>query len=122
MSITIGNDIIEIERITNIMKRYGNHFLDRVFTVKEQAYCAMKPQCFAGRYAAKEAIVKALGTGIGALVSWHDIEILNNENGKPIVFFSEKTKKNFNNPNIEISISHCRKYASAVAIMVNEKK
>ena len=118
MSITIGNDIIEIERIKDIMDRYGSHFLDRIFTSKEQDYCAMKPQSFAGRYAAKEAIVKALGTGIGALISWHDMEILNDENGKPLVFFSEKVKKKFNSFNIDISISHCRKYASAVAIVI----
>ena len=121
MSTTIGNDIIEIKRIKDIMDRYGSHFLNRIFTAKEQNYCAMKPQCFAGRYAAKEAIVKALGTGIGALISWHDMEILNNESGKPFVFFSEKVKENFNNFNIDISISHCRKYASAVAIVFKEQ-
>lgn len=71
---------------------------------------------FAGRFAAKEAIAKALGTGFGAEVAWHDIEILGNELGKPEVYLSEAAKKRFKNPRILVSISHSTSHATAVAL------
>ena len=121
MKITIGNDIIEISRIESLIERYEDHFLKRVFTEKECLNCSerkYKASYFAGRFAAKEAIVKALGTGIGSLVQWHDLEILNNDKGKPIVFVSDKVKDNFGELSLEISISHCKEYASAVALCI----
>jgi holo-[acyl-carrier protein] synthase len=116
--ITVGNDIIEIKRISDLIEKHDKHFLNKVFSDKEQAYCARRANSYAGRYAAKEAIVKALGTGIGKEISWHDMEILNDDRGKPIVFLSDKVNTHFGNPEIEISISHCREYASAVAIII----
>lgn len=115
----LGNDIIEIERVREGISQHGQRFLDRLFTPKEQAYCkthADPTPSFAGRFAAKEAITKALGCGIGAKVSWLDIEILANEDGQPHVTFSEGLKQRFNNPTILLSISHCKTYATAVAI------
>ena len=115
----IGNDIIEIERIRTSIERHGLHFLNRIFTQKEQDYCYKFKDAvphFAGRFAAKEAIAKALGTGLGLRFSWHDVEVLGNEHGKPVVHFSEKAKKHFKNPHILISISHCTTYAAAVAL------
>lgn len=118
----LGNDIIEIERIRLSIERHGQHFLNRLFTQKEQDYCyKFKDPVphFAGRFAAKEAIAKALGTGFGAEVSWHDIEILGNEHGKPIVHLTEAVKKRFNNPRILVSISHSTSHATAVALWAN---
>ncbi|OGN56896.1 MAG: holo-[acyl-carrier-protein] synthase [Chlamydiae bacterium RIFCSPHIGHO2_12_FULL_44_59] len=115
----IGNDILEIARMQKSIERQGKPLLNRLFTAKEQAYCAkynQKEKRFAGRFAAKEAIAKALGTGIGKKLSWHDIEILADTQGKPIVHFSEKAKKQFHNPLMLISISHSDAYATAIAI------
>lgn len=115
----LGNDIIEIERIRLSIERHGQHFLNRLFTQNEQDYCyKFKDPVphFAGRFAAKEAIAKALGTGFGAEVSWHDIEILGDERGKPMVHLSGTAKNRFNNPRILISISHSTSHATAVAL------
>jgi len=115
----LGNDIIEIDRMRQSIDRHGLHFLNRLFTQREQDYCyKFKDPVphFAGRFAAKESIVKALGTGFGAQVSWHDIEVLNDELGKPIVTLTPTLQKQFNNPTILVSISHSSTHATAVAI------
>lgn len=116
----LGNDIIEIERVEAALKRHEERFLNRLFTQKEQEYC-LKHRRFllhlAGRFAAKEAIAKALGTGFGAQLNWLDIEILNDLAGKPYVTLSPAATQKFNNPQILISISHCHHYATAVAIV-----
>lgn len=116
----IGNDIVEIDRIARAIEKYGAHFLDRIFTMQEQSYCKRYQEQaavhFAGRFCAKEAISKALGVGIGKIVNWHDMEILNDEKGKPCVILSSSAKCYFENPHLLLSISHCRKYALATAI------
>jgi len=117
----VGNDIIEISRIQNVIKRHGKRFLDKVFTQKEQQYCLKHKESerhFAGRFAAKEAIVKALGCGLKEGISWLDFEILNDAAGKPILHLSPLIQKRFNNPEVLLSISHCKSYATAVAIWV----
>ena len=116
----VGTDIIEIDRIEKIFNRYGQKFLDRMFTESEQEYCLKyhNPiQHYAGRFAAKEALVKALGTGIRKDVSWIDIEILNDKLGKPQVYLSPGVRSLFSDPTVHISISHSKKYATAVAIV-----
>lgn len=116
----IGNDIIEIERIKQSIEKYGDRFLDKLFTAREKEYCLRYADCerqFAGRFAAKEAIVKALGTGFTKEVGWKDIEIVNNERGKPLVFLSQKVLKSFGHLKVEVSISHCKQYATAVALI-----
>lgn len=113
----IGTDIIEVERIRQSIERHGQHFLNRIFTQAEQDYCyKFKDPVlhFAGRFAAKEALAKALGTGFGAELSWHDIAILGN--GKPEVWLSEAAKKRFKDPHLLISISHTASHATAVAL------
>ncbi|HSX10859.1 MAG TPA: holo-ACP synthase [Chlamydiales bacterium] len=115
----LGNDIIEIERIRQSIERHGQHFLNRIFTHREQDYCyKFKDPVphFAGRFAAKEAIAKAFGTGFGAELSWHDVEILGDDAGKPVVHLSEAAKKKFNQPHILVSISHSTSHATAVAL------
>lgn len=117
----IGNDIIEISRIRASILRHKQHFLDRVFTSREQEYCLRHKDAapyFAGRFAAKEAVVKALGTGFRDGISLTDIEILNNSQGKPQVTLSASLALRFGFPNVLISISHCREYATAVAFIL----
>jgi holo-[acyl-carrier protein] synthase len=117
----LGNDIVEIKRVRGSIERHGLHFINRLFSQKEQDYCYRfqdPAPHFAGRFAGKEAIAKALGTGFGASLSWHDIEILNNELGKPVVHLSDTVRKNHNNIQILLSISHSEDYATAVAIAV----
>jgi holo-[acyl-carrier protein] synthase len=116
----LGTDIIEIGRIEKVITRYGQKFLDRIFTQKEQEYCSkhkMSARHYAGRFAAKEAIAKALGTGISKDIGWTDIEIVNDSQGKPHVKFSSRIIDNFDDPQCLLSISHCKEYASAVAIL-----
>lgn len=119
--IGLGNDIIEIGRIRKSVDHHGHRLISRLFTIKEQDYCFKHndpiPR-FAGRFAAKEAIVKALGTGFGKHVGWQDIEILNNESGRPFVRFSENVNNHFKNPEMLLSISHCELYAIATAIWI----
>lgn len=117
----LGNDIIEIERVRKGFEDHGRPFLDRLFTPKEQEYCQIHSDPFpryAGRFAAKEAIVKALGCGFGAEAGWHDIEIISDQKGKPIVHLSGELKNRFDHPEILVTISHCKEYATAVAIWV----
>jgi len=115
----IGSDIIEIERIKRSISKHGQKFLEKLFTAKEIDYCLqhkLLQRHFAGRFAAKEAIAKALGTGIGKHLEWQDIEILNNTLGKPEVFLSKKAYQAFDHPKLLLSISHCKLYATATAI------
>lgn len=115
----IGNDIIEIERIKDSIDRHGYRLMSRLFTIKEQDYCLKHKDPvphFAGRFAAKEAVVKALGTGFGEHASWLDIEILNDPAGKPHVHFSPKLQERLKKTALQISISHCKLYVTAVAI------
>jgi len=117
----LGNDIIEVDRIRQAIDRQGQRFLDRLFTEREQAYCQKHSESerhFAGRWAAKEAIAKALGSGFGENASWLDIEIVNNDKGKPVVSLSPGLIARSGEMTVELSISHCRDYATAVAVIV----
>lgn len=115
----IGNDIIEVQRVRKSIERYGERLLDKLLTSREKSYCLefRDPAArIAGRFAAKEAVVKALGCGFGENAAWLDIEILNNGDGKPEVHLADPLARRFNNPKMLISISHCKLFATAVAI------
>jgi len=115
----LGHDMIEISRVQRLIERYGQKFLDRLFTPEEQAYCLSKrAERVAGRFAAKEAVSKALGTGFREEVTWKGISILPGNDGQPVVTLSDDIMKRFDDPQISLSISHCKEYASAVAILV----
>ncbi len=123
MILGIGNDIVEIDRIKAILTRYPQRFLNRIFTPHEQDYCLKRKEPalhLAARFAAKEAVVKALGTGFSQGLSWLDIEVRNDSKGKPIVFFSSLAKELFGDLTLHISISHCHQYATAFAIWTRE--
>lgn len=118
----IGNDIIEIDRIRKTIKKHGPHFHKKIFTEQELEYCLSHQDPaipLAGRFSAKEAIAKALGTGFGKDVSWLDISIVNDEKGRPYPLFTNAFNEVFQKPKILISISHTKIYATAVAIWVD---
>jgi len=117
----IGNDIIEIERIRKSIDTHGYRLIARLFSTKEQDYCLKYKDPvphFAGRFSAKEAVVKALGTGFGEHASWLDIEICNDPLGKPFVKLSPTLQKKTKDSQILISISHCELYVTAFAVWV----
>jgi len=112
MILGIGIDTIEIDRFASALKRQGFRFLKRLFTERELRNCSdnlsqHEITRFAARFSAKEAITKALGTGFRG-IDWHDIEIFNNDLGKPEVFLSEKLKARFDTPHLVLSISHSK--------------
>jgi holo-[acyl-carrier protein] synthase len=117
----VGTDIIEIQRIKEAIARHGAPFLDRLFTEKEREYCRRYKEAtshFAGRFAAKEAILKACGMGLHQKIAWLEIEILNDERGKPEVHLPLRLKQELSVSHIFLSISHCDAYATATAIAV----
>ncbi len=117
----IGCDIIEVERIQKAIESQGKPFLDRLFTPQEQAYCTRFKNSysrFAGRFAAKEAIVKALKCGIGEKISWLDIDIISPENESPEVVLTPQALQTFPNIKIHLSISHTEIYALAFATVL----
>ncbi len=118
----IGNDIIEIKRIENAVKKES--FVKKVFTEKEIEYIISRggrAETYAGKFSAKEAVSKALGTGVRGF-SPNDIEILNNELGKPYVIFKNSIEDFNNKYFVEISISHCKEYATATAIIFKKSE
>ncbi len=120
--LTTGVDIIEIPRIKQVLDRYGQRFLKRVFTPDEIAYCRGRAPNLAGRFAAKEATMKALGTGVRG-VSWKDIEVVRAESGAPSVKLHGRAAKRAERlavGEISLSISHSREYA--VAFVVTQQK
>ena len=117
----IGIDLIETERIESAYKEHGEPFLNKLFTAREKKYCFSCKNPYprlAGRFAAKEAISKALGTGFGSQLSWKDLEILPDDNGRPEVILSDEVKKNLSNFEVKLSISHTNNYATAVAVIL----
>lgn len=111
----LGCDIIEIERIEQSILKFGESFLKHILSENEIALYnkrGQKAEFAAGRFAAKEAVSKALGTGIGRGYSFTDIEILPDELGKPYVYLKNQKKEN-----MEVSISHSRMNAIAVCVI-----
>src|SRR5256885_14933210 len=109
----VGTDIIEIKRIQEAISCHGERFLNRIFTDQEKNYCLRykeSAQHFAGRFAAKEAILKALGTGQSPDATWKEIEIINDSQGKPEVYLSQRLKQTLSVQHIFLSISHCDTY------------
>jgi holo-[acyl-carrier protein] synthase len=124
MIIGIGIDIIEISRIRESIDRFGDHFLNKIYTQNELDYCLAKHnkyQHLAARFAAKEAIYKALSSNWEKDANWKSIEITNEQNGLPIVTFSGKLKAYLSyDKDIKISISHSENYVTSVAIIFNK--
>ena len=122
MKITCGTDIIEIERIKECIDELKETFINKIYTEKEKEYCESKKmakyQHYAARFAAKEAIFKAISCELKDKyeITWQNAEIVNDENGRPKVNFINKQIENLES--IEISISHCKEYAVANVIVI----
>ena len=111
----VGVDIIEIERIERTLAKFGPRFLRRVYTDLEAAFCRGRTSELAARFAAKEAVMKALGTGARG-VAWREIEVLPNHRGKPLVYLhgrAQKRAERIGLNEIDISLSHSRDFAVA---------
>lgn len=129
MGVQCGVDIVEIERIKKSIESLGDSFRNRVFTVSEIEYCenrkAARYMSYAARFAAKEAVSKAFGTGISRGIGLKDIEILNDDNGRPYVVLHGSAKEVYKSiyaEDISLSLSHCENYAVASVCIQTENK
>lgn len=118
----IGVDLIEIDRIKQAIERNGQRFIDRVYTKAEQEYCEQRPSfaCYAARFTAKEAFLKALGTGLRKGMRWQDIEVYTDELGKPHVQlygYLEERAKQEKFEHVHLSLSHSSAYAIAQVVI-----
>lgn len=125
MDIRCGLDLVEIERIERTLSKGGESFKDRVFTVTEKAFCEKRgkasAQSYAARFCAKEAVVKALGTGISGGISFLDIEVVNDGMGKPRVNLYNAALRKFESIGgkaIDISLTHTKNYAAAQVVIL----
>lgn len=123
MILGTGIDIIEVARVASSVERFGDRFLNRILLPGEIAYCrgySSPGPHIAARFAAKEAISKAFGTGIGAELGWHDMEIARHDSGEPHVLLGEKGRAllaSRGGSRIHVSLSHTQVYAVAMAIL-----
>ena len=127
MKNAIGVDIVEIKRLEGVSKKWGKPFLKKIYTTRELAYSQSKhypAQHLAARFAAKEAIFKALGEVTRNFVGWKNIEILNDNFGKPSVYWhgpAEKIRVKKKIKSALVSLSHTENYAVATAMLVFKK-
>ncbi|MCX7929798.1 MAG: holo-ACP synthase [Chlorobi bacterium] len=121
MIVGIGLDIVEIERISAAIERYGEQFLRRVFTDVERAYCerssANRMLHYAARFAAKEAFSKAIGTGITRGFQFRDCGVVNLESGQPTIVLTGTLGERWSNGRIHVTLSHTRHHAAACVII-----
>ena len=121
--ITTGVDMVYISRVENALKRYGARFIERVFTTREVAASRGYPHELAARFAAKEAVAKALGVGMRVMspfgVKWHEVETLRDLHGKPLVLLNGRAAERAQELGLTewaISLSHEREYAIAFVV------
>ncbi len=123
-----GIDLVDCPRIEAMIERHGERFIQRVFTATEQAYAEAnknKVEKLAGRFAAKEAILKLVGTGWRGKIAWTDIEIINNSSGQPEVTLDgevEKIADKLGIKHISVSITHTANFAIASAVALRQKR
>jgi len=118
----VGIDLVETYRIEAAIKRHGERFTSRVFTPWEIQYCLSKINpimSFAARFAVKEAVFKAVGTGFADGVKWTSVEVVNDRNGRPQVRLGSTIRNHIGEKKILISLSHSREHAVATAILVS---
>lgn len=123
MILGIGIDLIEVARVKSSLEKFGERFVNRILLPDEIAYCQShkEPAPFvAARFAAKEAISKAFGTGIGAQLGWHDMEVRKHGSGEPYVVLHGgglKLIESRGGKHVLISLSHTAHHATAIAIL-----
>ncbi len=114
----VGVDIIETERVREALERFGEKFLQRVYSPVEAAFCRGRVRELAVRFAAKEAVMKALGTGARG-IGWREIEVLPNRRGKPLVYLygrAQERAERIGLEGLDVSMSHSREYAVAFVV------
>jgi holo-[acyl-carrier protein] synthase len=114
----VGIDVVELDRLARVLRRHGQRFLDRVYTPAEQAVCRGRVPELAARFAAKEATMKALGTGIRG-VGWRDIEVLPNRRGKPLLLLHGRARARaalLGLRDLDLSLTTARDFAAAVVV------
>ena len=122
----IGIDVIEVERIDDAVEEFGQRFLERIFTEGERGYCGSQRRPaihYAARWAAKEAVSKAFGTGIGAEFGWTDIEVLRRASGEPELVLHGRAREfaeEMGAREVKISLTHAKSYAAANAVVLGE--
>lgn len=119
----VGIDLIEIERVAKVLEKHPERFIRRVFTPAEAAYCRGRVPELAARFAAKEAVMKALGTGARS-VAWRDIEVLPDRRGKPLVYLYGGAKARagvIGLEAIDISLTHLASFAMAAVVCTATK-
>jgi holo-[acyl-carrier protein] synthase len=127
MVVSTGIDLIEVKRIKAAIERYGNRLLSRVFTAREIEYCNQKRfpyQSYAARFAAKEAVFKALGQGWRLGMKWREIEVLNNSQGQPYIFLQGRVRDQAESRGIKcflISLAHTQDYALCQLLALREE-
>ena len=120
----VGVDLIEVSRIKNMLARHEERFLEKVYTEQEREYCMRMKHPYkhlAARFAAKEAVSKCFGTGIGSELSWQSVSVINGFNGEPQICFDEKGSRLLSERGGEavlISLSHTESMAVAFAVLV----
>jgi len=123
MIVGIGIDIVNIERIERVVARWGSLFLSRIYTDREISWCQQRPnpsECFAIRFAAKEAFLKAIGSGLRNGIQWTDIEVEKDPMGKPLLSLHRKAKEALETQRIEkafLTLSHDQPYAVAYVLL-----
>ena len=125
MILGIGTDLVEVHRIRDSIDRFGDRFISRIYTDREQVYCRSKANAaerFAARFAAKEAGMKAIGTGWRRGVTWRDFEVANESSGRPILKLygaAEKIAKDLGVGRISLSLTHTGQEGFAIVILEN---
>ena len=121
----MGIDIVDIPRFRKTIETRGGRFINRIFLPSEKKYCGAKPNSwihYAGRFAAKEAVAKAFGTGIGKELNWLDLEVISSDSKAPFVRLNQRAKQLLHArraTNILVSISHTHAHTAAVALLVS---
>ena len=120
MNLRTGVDLIEISRIEEVVARHGKHYLERIYTPAELEQCGKRAESLAGRFAAKEAVAKALGCGIGD-ITWKEIEVLGDEQNAPMLTLhgtAEQLAKKMGLTTWSVSISHSQSHSVAMVVMI----
>jgi len=120
MNLRTGVDLIEISRIEEVIARHGRHYLERIYTPAELEQCGKRAESLAGRFAAKEAVAKAFGCGIGD-IGWKEIEVLGDEQNAPILTLhgaAENLAKELGLTTWSVSISHNQSHSIAMVVMM----
>lgn len=126
MIIGIGVDLCEVDRVEAAIARHGERFLNRIYTEAERAYCESRVnrmERFAGRFAAKEAAMKAIGTGWRRGVAWRDFEVRRAASGQPVIFFGGVARKIADELGVKralVSITHIKSMAMAQVVLESE--